>query len=376
MTTNPSFQVLIEVLLTSLTVAKALGISVLIVVFLGLLLNWKRVVNWLQRDSADWLRSRVFIFRRPRSYLADRFMQVRTECLLMGGITNAPTEIQELLSPDLLIRGEWLTSKKEPRSPLRYLTWADVHALELWKLRQIGDDPGVLRRTRVYYHGLLREIIPAEELEIFSAESEKPEVIRHEIEQMLTAMHRAYALYPEEEHARTRALHMVFLSLLIPTLALIVWLIMLEAQGKPAGPLVFSQMTGVSLLYVMTMGAAGAFISFQLRLHKIGKRSRVLVSIVEQRRNIWQFFYVPLSGAVFAFVVMALIGGGFIQGPLFPQDANLLHRIGHDGELNIFTLSEADFFKLTLWTFVSGFAEKFVPDAIDRVVARKSDDRR
>jgi hypothetical protein len=71
----------------------------------------------------------------------------------------------------------------------------------------------------------------------------------------------------------------------------------------------------------------------------------------------------PILGGTSAIVLCFLFCSGVIQGPLFP------HMGTHDNPQNVFALLQnlhppehQDWGKLVIWSFVAGFAERFVPD--------------
>jgi hypothetical protein len=70
-----------------------------------------------------------------------------------------------------------------------------------------------------------------------------------------------------------------------------------------------------------------------------------------------------ISGAVFAGVLYMLFAAGLVQGKLFPTIPGL------GVSTKDFT---EDFAKLLIWCFIAGFAERFVPDTLDHLVARSS----
>lgn len=79
----------------------------------------------------------------------------------------------------------------------------------------------------------------------------------------------------------------------------------------------------------------------------------------------------PISGAIAALVLYAFFCGGFFEGALFPKvtcspggssPVTFKDFLNQSGPATC-----ADQGKVLVWCFIAGFAERFVPDAIDRL---------
>jgi hypothetical protein len=84
------------------------------------------------------------------------------------------------------------------------------------------------------------------------------------------------------------------------------------------------------------------------------------------------FLLTPLTGAIGALVLYAFFCGGLIEGSLFPKitcpDIAQPMRFV-DFLKNAGPASWADHGKTLVWCFIAGFAERLVPDAIDRLTS-------
>jgi len=76
-------------------------------------------------------------------------------------------------------------------------------------------------------------------------------------------------------------------------------------------------------------------------------------------RSLW---IVPVTGLVFAIVLSLIFVGGVVTGPLFPEMDK--------GMINSTNVS-----RFLVWSFIAGFAERLMPDVIDRLAenAKKFD---
>jgi hypothetical protein len=74
-----------------------------------------------------------------------------------------------------------------------------------------------------------------------------------------------------------------------------------------------------------------------------------------------------ISGAIFATILYMLFAGELLQGGLFPQGRSLCLLGAPDCDI-----PPKDLAKLLIWCFIAGFAERFVPDALDRLVSRSA----
>jgi hypothetical protein len=125
---------------------------------------------------------------------------------------------------------------------------------------------------------------------------------------------------------------------------------------------------------VFLTGLLGGVISTQRRLQQtpIGQGEPVedLVNLNEGRLSI---VISPVLGGVFAVILYFLIIGKFLQSSLLPtldldpKDPTL--PISVAVWLSIWPKTVYDGAKLLIWSFIAGFAERLVPDALDRVAA-------
>jgi hypothetical protein len=78
------------------------------------------------------------------------------------------------------------------------------------------------------------------------------------------------------------------------------------------------------------------------------------LSLLEFERGIGSGILVsPILGAVFAIILYFFFAGGLVTGSLFPE-----FKLPLDG-INVA--------KLVIWSFIAGFAERFVPDRLDQL---------
>jgi hypothetical protein len=125
---------------------------------------------------------------------------------------------------------------------------------------------------------------------------------------------------------------------------------------------------------VVFAGAVGGIMSTQQRLQasNLGTGSIKSSEITNYGLSL---LVSPITGAIFALVLYLLMVGGAIEGIIFPHF--------HGGPQKVATTfwefskgqailpdSSNDFALLLVWSFVAGFAERFVPDTIDRLVSR------
>ena len=112
----------------------------------------------------------------------------------------------------------------------------------------------------------------------------------------------------------------------------------------------------VAILVVVLFGCLGAFLSTQRRLQQPSEGGDPLIAILGlyEFNNIKRF---PLiAGGLFATVLYFILVAGFLKGDLFPELPAGIPQ------------GSVAWAKLVIWAFLSGFAERLVPDTLDRLV--------
>jgi hypothetical protein len=121
---------------------------------------------------------------------------------------------------------------------------------------------------------------------------------------------------------------------------------------------------------VFAAGATGGLISLQRKLQSLPSYGESLSDLVELSGRMTGRF-TPIIGGVFAIVLFLIFASGLASGTLFP--AFQPNENVSDFKTFIEHLQPAnslDWGKLLVWSFIAGFAERFVPDTLDRLITR------
>ncbi len=126
---------------------------------------------------------------------------------------------------------------------------------------------------------------------------------------------------------------------------------------------------------VFTAGAAGGLLSLQRRLQSLPSHGESLSDLVELSGRMTLRF-TPIIGGIFAVVLFLIFASGLASGSLFPNVAN------HEGITdfksliaNLQPIGTVEWGKLLVWSFIAGFAERFVPDTLDRLIAKSENNK-
>ena len=134
----------------------------------------------------------------------------------------------------------------------------------------------------------------------------------------------------------------------------------------------------VSLIpLVVLAGATGASISLQNRLQRVPTTGDSIIHLFALKQGRTSLLLMPITGAIFALLAYLLFISGYVQGDLFPkirytgkpQEQLAYHSFGSF----LYEMSPVDpvnFAKLMLFCFLAGFAERLIPDVLDRVVEK------
>jgi hypothetical protein len=101
-----------------------------------------------------------------------------------------------------------------------------------------------------------------------------------------------------------------------------------------------------------------------------------LVGLIQLRNGKLGVCLSPVFGAVFAAILMMVFSGQLIHGSLFPE---FTAERKDEGWTFISFLywwkptQATDVAKVLVWAFLAGFAEQFVPDVLDRLLAQSEE---
>lgn len=132
---------------------------------------------------------------------------------------------------------------------------------------------------------------------------------------------------------------------------------------------------------VISSGVVGAFVSVLRRVQAIPSTNTHTDDSVTIQLNLHYSFGSIMAalffGAVFSVVLFFLFAGHFIEGEVFPK-FNEVNASGFDFCAFISQIDPkggVNFGKLMIWSFLAGFAENFVPDSLDRIRAKATNNK-
>ena len=198
-------------------------------------------------------------------------------------------------------------------------------------------------------------------------------LLKGDLTHILDVLHWYYSLIPMRERLRK--------SLTINCIALI--LLCAVALG---GILVWCGLHNADFLAMLSCvlyaGIVGGFVSSQRRMQNIPSEGDPLISVFGLDNAGYYLWLSPLLGAIFAVILALMFVAGLLKGSVFPDFFVPLRGTARGLPFFHFTwdtlpTSSAEYAKVLVWAFLAGFAERLVPDSLDRLASKiDPDDQR
>ncbi len=184
--------------------------------------------------------------------------------------------------------------------------------------------------------------------------------MRADIDFLLEELHLLYTLMPAREKLRGQ---------LIEKAALVMLLCMLVATVLAIALRYLDQVEIFPLALTIIFGSLGGYIGMVRRLQAIPANNDPTANFLDLRYGYVSVLMAPISGAIFAVVLLLIFVGGVLPGTLFPAFLPVVKP--KDLFVSLYLSDAINYAKLLTWSFIAGFAECLVPDTLDRIVARK-----
>lgn len=266
-----------------------------------------------------------------------------------------------------------LLKKRQDQS----LTWNDLYtfdlilsrlltlerlAREVWSLRSRYRDIAGLREYEAYLASKPPD--PAGQVE--------EKALRADIEYLLGEIYLRYAITPINQMVSDRISKRVTIVILIGV-GIILLVVILNVMGVKQSP-------PATLLPVLFVGAMGGLLSMQQRYQSISREGDPIDNISELTQGWSRLFLPAISGAIFAGLLYMMVIGGLLQGDLFPAIPKATENPEGVGLLDLLQHGRPDssssYAKLIIWSFLAGFAERFVPDTLSGFISKRETDNK
>jgi len=260
------------------------------------------------------------------------------------------------------------------------LGWEDVCLLEVAVLDSLQPHELALRERhlRASYRSMADPQQFAGYEELTAGPADPPpaaEILRQRAGYLAQQLYWTYSVATKGHHIRVRvSLVVTYLFLL-----LIGYLVATSPSTEAAGA--YSP-----LISAACFGAFGAYVSFQRRMSRLRIQSETYLDFLQLRRGYFDGVAALFSGALFAMLFIVLWQTGSLKtlltGVLSDELVALLLPAVSGGQAaecrtsiaGLFACvtapGAADFAKLMVASFLAGFAEQLIPDAIDSVVEK------
>lgn len=173
------------------------------------------------------------------------------------------------------------------------------------------------------------------------------EELRADAGRLLDALHWAYAMAPECEQVRSDILRTIAKEMLFSVIGAVAISFVAYHYGH---------IQVATVISVLLMGALGGFFSVQRRIETIPSEQDPILTMFQLQNGRFSVRLAPLTGAICALILLLIFQAELVTGAAFP---------------NIGKLSAAEEYgKLLVWSFIAGFAERFVPDTLDNLMAK------
>ena len=259
------------------------------------------------------------------------------------------------------------------------LTWSDVYTYESIFLRFLDDS--CLPRKVWDLRNRYREIIGLKEYEAYLA-SKPPEItdlgkvenLRADLEFLLSKIYLHYSLKPFNEKMQSNISKKVTIMAIIGIVLIILSAIFISFSFFGV-TFCETKLQSATILIVLFAGAMGGLMSMLQRYNNLVKETDPINSITSQ--SWYQIFTPAINGALFASLLYIIFMGKLIEGSIFPT----FEPTSDPGSGFISLMTEqkpaegSDYAKLIIWSFIAGFAERFVPDTLTKIISKKEKEK-
>jgi hypothetical protein len=193
------------------------------------------------------------------------------------------------------------------------------------------------------------------------------ETLRGELSELVDDMYRHLALYTACRKSRRKIMRSLVIFLLILLLCPVVLIFKYDGNMPP-------------ILYITIAGMIGGMVSAIRRLQEAASTDTNTLTYIDLKYGWLNILLAPIYGATFSLVLLLFFTAGFLKGELFPVMITMTEEIADKAGtvsdvmqyffVNTYPEAGADCAKLIVWSFIAGFAEQFVPDTLDRLIAR------
>lgn len=247
-------------------------------------------------------------------------------------------------------------------------TWEGLYRLEMATL--VARDEPDLRRSawlaRMRFRNVAGELAYQQYLASVPPDpaTASAEVLRADLVNLLRRTYYLIALAPASESIRHRLLlGGVGLGLLcLAAIAIVIWRVPPTAIG------IFQ--------LAIFAGAIGGTVSLIQRVQALPEADPLLFRLSGWTMIIQSLLVPPLVGAFFAGLLFLIFASGVLSGDFFPKF--VLPQSSPKGvDFNAFFFQTAPesgkaFALVIVWSFIAGFAERFVPDTIERLTSQRT----
>jgi hypothetical protein len=259
------------------------------------------------------------------------------------------------------------------------LTWNDLYTFDLILKRLLT--PERLSREVWSLRSRYRDVSSLREYEAYLA-SKPPDLagkveendLRADIDYLLGQIYLRYAITPINQGVSDNISRRVTSVILIGIVVIISVVILNSAN-------LLGEIPPTTLLLVLFVGAMGGLLSMQQRYQSISREGDPIDNISELTQNWSRLFLPAISGSIFAVLLYMLFIGGLVKGDLFPTLTSDMKSVSSESGIALGSFLKharpnlnTDYAKLIIWSFLAGFAERFVPDTLSRFISRRETD--
>jgi hypothetical protein len=251
------------------------------------------------------------------------------------------------------------------------IEWEDLYRMELAivKLRNIED----LRRQAWCIRNEYKAVASAEEFKDYvesvppNAKDSDDKLLRADLVRLQEELNWKYTFMWVLEGYRGQMLQrVVWFTLTILAVSIVLISIpaahrFLSGDGRFNLPF---------LEFIVVPGIVGGLISTIRRLQTVQMDGNADLDLTHLEQGNTNIYLSPFLGGIFALLLFALIAGKMLAGDLFPKVSFELLAGGVPQEID-----HGELAKLMVWSFIAGFAERFVPDRLDYLTRQTSEEK-